>query len=176
MQVTIRALTPDDRAVWEELFDGYAAFYKTSVTAQGRAQVWDWIFDDTNEFWCDLALDAALNPIGMTQYQLMHRSLSGQMVCYLSDLFVRPDVRGGGVGRALIDHVMAEQLRAFERNDFPRPNIATELGLDSAISTVYAVDAGAGILPLSLPHSLPLSLPHSPFPPPPLLQDAHTLQ
>ncbi len=106
MQVTIRALTPDDRAVWEELFDGYAAFYKTSVTAQGRAQVWDWIFDDTNEFWCDLALDAALNPIGMTQYQLMHRSLSGQMVCYLSDLFVRPDVRGGGVGRALIDHVI----------------------------------------------------------------------
>ena len=35
----------------------------------------------------------------------MHRSLSGEMVCYLSDLFVRPEVRGTGAGRALIDHV-----------------------------------------------------------------------
>ena len=35
----------------------------------------------------------------------MHRSLSGSMVCYLSDLYVEPDLRGGGVGRALTDHV-----------------------------------------------------------------------
>lgn len=27
--------------------------------------------------------------------------------CYLEDLFVAPDVRGGGVGRALIAHVRA---------------------------------------------------------------------
>ena len=45
-------------------------------------------------------------PVGFTQYQLMHRSLSGAMVCYLSDLYVRPAVRGTGAGRALIDHVI----------------------------------------------------------------------
>ena len=28
------------------------------------------------------------------------------MVCYLSDLFVQPNVRGSGAGRALIDHVI----------------------------------------------------------------------
>lgn len=28
------------------------------------------------------------------------------MVCYLSDLYVNPHLRGGGVGRALIDHVL----------------------------------------------------------------------
>jgi ribosomal protein S18 acetylase RimI-like enzyme len=36
----------------------------------------------------------------------MHRSLGGAMVCYLSDLYVKPDRRGTGAGRALIDHVI----------------------------------------------------------------------
>jgi len=29
------------------------------------------------------------------------------MVCYLSDLYVNPENRGCGAGRALIDHVLA---------------------------------------------------------------------
>ena len=45
--------------------------------------------------------------VGFTQYQLMHRSLGGGMVCYLSDLYVEPTIRGSGAGRALIDHVIA---------------------------------------------------------------------
>ena len=102
----IRALVPGDRAVWEELFDAYAGFYKTSVTAVAKDEVWAWIFADAPEFWCDLAVDDAGAVVGMVQYQLMHRSLSGAKVCYLSDLFVRPGVRGGGHGRAMIDHVI----------------------------------------------------------------------
>lgn len=106
MPITIRPLAPGDHAVWEELFDAYAAFYKTSVTPEAKAAVWSWIFDPDNDFWCDLACDDTGRVVGLCQYQLMHRSLSGQMVCYLSDLFVRPEVRGGGIGRALIDHVI----------------------------------------------------------------------
>ena len=55
---------------------------------------------------CDLALDDTGTPLGFVQYQLMHRSLSGAKVVYLSDLYVRPDLRGGGIGRAMIDHVI----------------------------------------------------------------------
>lgn len=44
--------------------------------------------------------------VGLCQYQLMHRSLSGAKVVYLSDLYVTPAVRGSGVGRAMIDHVI----------------------------------------------------------------------
>ena len=108
----IRALVPGDRAVWEELFDAYAGFYKTSVTAAAKDEVWGWIFADAPEFWCDLAEDDAGAVVGMVQYQLMHRSLSGAKVCYLSDLFVRPEVRGGGHGRAMIDHVIGFARRA----------------------------------------------------------------
>ena len=101
----IRPVTLADRAVWEELFDGYAGFYKTSVGPEAKAAVWAWIFDESPDFWCDL-VEVDGRVVGMVQYQLMHRSLSGARVCYLSDLYVRPDVRGAGLGRAMIDHVI----------------------------------------------------------------------
>ncbi|MBC7477137.1 MAG: GNAT family N-acetyltransferase [Pseudorhodobacter sp.] len=101
----IRPLTFQDRVAWEELFDGYAAFYKTELGPEAKAAVWAWIFAETPDFWCDVAEDDAGQLTGMVQYQLMHRSLSGQKVCYLSDLYVRPEIRGSGIGRALIDQV-----------------------------------------------------------------------
>ena len=102
----IRPLTFQDRVAWEELFDFYAAFYKTEVGPEAKVAVWAWIFAEVPDFWCDVAEDDQGRLIGMVQYQLMHRSLSGQKVCYLSDLYVRPEIRGGGIGRALIDHVI----------------------------------------------------------------------
>lgn len=103
----IRAVSEADRQIWQTLFDEYAQFYQTAVPAGGHDAVWGWIFDASNDFWCDLIVDDAGQPFGFTQYQLMHRSLGGSMVCYLSDLYVRPDARGQGAGRALIDHVIA---------------------------------------------------------------------
>jgi GNAT superfamily N-acetyltransferase len=106
MPLTIRAVAVEDRPVWEALFDGYAAFYKTTVSAEAKAAVWGWIFDPEEPYWADLALLDG-EAVGLVQYQLMHRSLSGAMVCYLSDLFTLPAARGHGVGRGLIDHVIA---------------------------------------------------------------------
>lgn len=102
----IRPINSDDRSIWEQLFNEYAVFYKTSVPEGGHDQVWNWIFDEHSDFWCDLIIDNDNKPFGFTQYQLMHRSLGGTMVCYMSDLYVRPEKRGTGSGRALIDHVI----------------------------------------------------------------------
>ena len=107
MTVTIRALEQGDRSVWERQFQAYAEFYKTSVPAGGFDAVWEWIFDPGNDFWCSVAVNESGEIIGFTQFQLMHRSLGGSMVCYLSDLYVEPGVRGSGTGRAMIDHVIA---------------------------------------------------------------------
>lgn len=107
MSVKIRSLMKKDRTDWERLFADYASFYKTQVPPGGFDQVWEWIFDADEDFWCDVAENDAGRVIGFTQYQLMHRSLGGSRVCYLSDLYVEPDVRGTGAGRAMIDHVIA---------------------------------------------------------------------
>lgn len=113
----LRPATPADRALWQPLFEAYAAFYKTPLTHKTIDTVWDWIHDPANPFWCTLALSDDGRPLGFAQYQLMHRSLGGSMVCYLSDLFTTPEARGQGIGRALIDHV-----RAFARQQ-GLPNI-----------------------------------------------------
>lgn len=106
MTTKIRPLDQNDRSRWEQMFQAYAEFYKTTIPDGGFDRVWQWIFDPDNDFWCDVAEDDDGQIIGFTQYQLMHRSLGGSMVCYLSDLYVDPDVRGNGAGRALIDHVL----------------------------------------------------------------------
>ena len=102
---TIHPVTQSRRPEWEALFDAYAAFYKTTVSPAAKDQVWTWIFDPNEPFWSDLLVQDG-RAIGLVQYQLMHRSLSGAKVCYLSDLYVDPGVRGQGLGRALIDHVI----------------------------------------------------------------------
>ena len=106
MTIRIRALEPNGRARWEQMFAAYATFYKTTVPEGGFDRVWAWIEDPLNDFWCDVAELDDGRVLGFTQYQLMHRSLSGAMVCYLSDLYVDPEVRGQGAGRAHIDYVL----------------------------------------------------------------------
>ena len=121
MEPHIRPLTHDDRQTWESLFAAYATFYKTEVPTGGFDAVWGWIFDDQNAFWCDVAeVDRQL--VGFVQYQLMHRSLGGRMVCYLSDIYVESITRGSGLGRAMIDHVI-EFARA---NDIPNVRWLTQ--------------------------------------------------
>ncbi len=106
MNVIIRPVGETDRAEWERLFQAYAEFYKAAIPDGGFDRVWAWIVDPGNPFWCDVAETDSGRVIGFTQYQLMHRSLGGSMVCYLSDLYVDPDIRGSGAGRAMIDHVL----------------------------------------------------------------------
>ena len=93
---------------WQELFKAYGEFYKVSLTQKTINTTWGWITNSDEDFWCALARDDNGMIVGFTQYQLMHRSLGGGKVCYLSDLFVDPAIRGGGVGRALIDYVIAQ--------------------------------------------------------------------
>lgn len=106
MSLRVRSVAEGDQSVWRQMFDDYATFYKTSVPDGGHETVWSWIFDPEVEFWSDVVEDVDGNLIGFTQYQLMLRSLGGSKVCYLSDLYVAPESRGSGAGRALIDHVI----------------------------------------------------------------------
>ena len=50
--------------------------------------------------------------MGLTHYIFHRHGWKIENVCYLQDLYAAPDVRGKGVGRALIEAVYAEADKA----------------------------------------------------------------
>lgn len=101
----IRALREDDRPQWAELWGDYLTFYETSVADK----VYDSTFarllsGDDHEFHALVAeQDGRL--VGLTHYLFHRHAWKIENVCYLQDLYARPETRGTGVGRALIEAV-----------------------------------------------------------------------
>jgi GNAT superfamily N-acetyltransferase len=108
-EVRVRRLEPRDKAAWLPLFKGYIEFYKSSVADDVIEETWNRMLSGQEGFHIGfVAVDATDAPIGLA-HVLFHRSTwSKTWYCYLEDLFVRPDIRAKGVGRALIEAVYAE--------------------------------------------------------------------
>jgi GNAT superfamily N-acetyltransferase len=98
-------LTTADYAEWAEMWTDYLVFYKTSV----KPEVYDSTFarllgDDPQDFNAFVAVqDGRL--VGLTHYLFHRHAWKIENVCYLQDLYARPETRGTGVGRALIEAV-----------------------------------------------------------------------
>ena len=102
----IRMAHEEDFAQWVTLWKGYQVFYKTNIAEATTDTTWSRFLDPAEPMYCAVAeVDGKL--IGMVHY-IFHRSCwtAGDYV-YLQDLFAAPELRGKGVGRALIDHVYA---------------------------------------------------------------------
>ncbi|MBA2686072.1 MAG: GNAT family N-acetyltransferase [Gemmatimonadaceae bacterium] len=106
--ITIRTLTPADDPRWRVLFDAYARFYERepdeAITSHLRAR----IYDPESPANAIVALDERGYVIGMANYLTHESTTQLAPVCYLQDLFVDPEHRGGGVGEQLIDWLIAE--------------------------------------------------------------------
>lgn len=103
----IRALEPGDRAKWLELWTAYLAFYETVLADEVHASTWHRLLDPLEPTWGALALRDGV-PVGLVQWIYHRTNWSIADTCYLQDLFVVPDARGGGHARALIAHVATE--------------------------------------------------------------------
>jgi GNAT superfamily N-acetyltransferase len=101
MTVKISALRPDDRARWEGLYRGYAAFYEVPMTTEILDKVWSWIFDTGNPFFALIAKNESGEALGLMHFREMPSPLRGTVVGFLDDLFVKPEHRGGGCVQAL---------------------------------------------------------------------------
>lgn len=99
---------PEDRdfEAWSGLFRGYMAFYQVPESGTTVATVWSWIHDPLHVMQGLVAVDGQDRPVGLAHFHAMPRSLGGNTVCYLSDLFADPTRRGQGIGRRLIDAVL----------------------------------------------------------------------
>jgi GNAT superfamily N-acetyltransferase len=109
MSVRVRRLEARDRAQWLALFKGYIAFYRADVPADVIDTLWDRLLHGGEGFHMALvAVDDADKPLGLA-HVLFHRSTwSNGWYCYLEDLFVDPQRRQVGAGRALIEAVYRE--------------------------------------------------------------------
>jgi GNAT superfamily N-acetyltransferase len=106
MTLELRPAQASDKERWLVLWQGYLDFYKTLLTSQQTELTWSRILDPDFNMKCVVAIQDGL-VVGFTTYNLQNSTWSKNGHCYLEDLFVDPAVRGGGVGRALIDYVKA---------------------------------------------------------------------
>ncbi len=106
--IVIRRPEARDRAEWDCLYAGYAAFYKVDQDQAMRDRVWSWLQDPDHEVEGLLAVDGANRPLGLTHFRPYARPLMAGTGCFLDDLFVAPEQRGSGAAEALIRAVEAE--------------------------------------------------------------------
>jgi GNAT superfamily N-acetyltransferase len=105
---TIRPAEPGDHAAWRPLWDGYNAFYgragATALPEHVTQSTWQRLLDPAEPMFA-LVAEHDAHLVGLAHY-LFHRSMTRvENICYLSDLFTRPEERGLGIGRALIEAV-----------------------------------------------------------------------
>ncbi len=102
--IEIKPLSREQYDDWYPLWQGYLTFYKSSLPDDVTNNTWERFFDENEPVW---ALGAFMDGklVGIVHY-IFHRTCwSKSDNCYLQDLFATPDVRGKGVGRALIEAV-----------------------------------------------------------------------
>ena len=108
--IAIRGVERGDYPGWRPLWDGYNAFYgregATAVPEAVTETTWNRFFDAAEPMHAHVAvLDGRL--VGLAHF-LFHRNMTRVApVCYLSDLYTAPALRGQGIARALIESVYA---------------------------------------------------------------------
>lgn len=105
--VKVRDLVSGDRAQWAPLWAGYLAFYETTLEAAVTDTTWARLLDPAEPMFALIAEDAAGALIGFAHCVRHRGTWAIGDFCYLEDLFVAPEARGSGAGRALIEAVYA---------------------------------------------------------------------
>ncbi|AQH03089.1 GNAT family acetyltransferase [Burkholderia sp. KK1] len=108
--VEIRPIEDKDFAIWLPLWNAYQRFYGVDIPESVTLETWARFLDPIEPMHAALAT-VSEHAFGLA-HTIYHRSTwTASDYCYLQDLFVAPDARGGGIGRALIEHVYADARR-----------------------------------------------------------------
>lgn len=103
--VIIRPARATDVQAWYALWRGYCAELGGTVPEMTSEGIWQHIhiLARSDLIGCLLAYRSEGEPVGFANYVLHPHTWSLQSVCYLEDLFIVPEARGTGAGRALIE-------------------------------------------------------------------------
>jgi GNAT superfamily N-acetyltransferase len=108
MTITIRPLQAGDKDQWIDLFWQYIAFYEENVAPDVVELTWQRLIRQADNMMGFSALAADGSIAGIAAIVFHRSTWSVANYCYLEDLFVAPNQRGVGIGRALIEAVYAE--------------------------------------------------------------------
>lgn len=109
---TLRPLTADDHDDWLPLWWGYLEFYETELSTAQTELTFARLTASPASAHGAIARSDAGGAIGFVHWLTHVSTWSEGPYCYLEDLFVHPDARGGGTGAALIEHVRSWAERA----------------------------------------------------------------
>ncbi|MET0183458.1 MAG: GNAT family N-acetyltransferase [Caulobacterales bacterium] len=104
--MNIRALAASDHVQWLALWRGYLAFYESDLAEDVTELTFQRLIDETEPMFALVAENQGCL-IGFAHCVLHRGTWTRGDHCYLEDLFVQPDARGSGMGRALIQAVYA---------------------------------------------------------------------
>jgi GNAT superfamily N-acetyltransferase len=102
--VTIRLVTAGDWVEWDRLWTAYLTFYEAVLPeAQHKLTFERYLTRPDMKAFVAVRNDGAVVGLANTLFQMSGWRASPQV--YLQDLFVDPNSRSKGVGKALIEHV-----------------------------------------------------------------------
>ena len=105
--VSIRPIEARDEAIWRELWAGYCRFYEVELSQAVSDHTWRRLCAPASPVAAIVAESSDTGVIGICNYILHENTWEIAPVCYLEDLFVKPGERAAGVGRAMIDWLVA---------------------------------------------------------------------
>lgn len=105
MTWSVRPPLPADEPAWRDLYSAYREFYALEPDSVVVSRVWSWIEDAAHETHALLAVDENGVIGGLAHFRRFARPSSGTTGLWLDDLFTRPDLRGAGIARVLLDAV-----------------------------------------------------------------------
>ncbi|WP_420863294.1 GNAT family N-acetyltransferase [Algirhabdus cladophorae] len=107
MTLVIRPLHREDGADWRRLWTAYLEFYNSSVADAVYDSTFERLLGDAPQDYSCLIAEYDGRPVGLVHYGFHRHCWKIENTCYLQDLYADPDMRGKGVGRALIEAVYA---------------------------------------------------------------------
>jgi len=103
----IRPLKAADEEQWRRLWHDYLVFYEASVPQEVYISSFARLLGDDPQDFNGLVAELDGKLVGLTHYLFHRHGWKIENTCYLQDLYADPDVRGKGIGRALIEGVYA---------------------------------------------------------------------
>jgi GNAT superfamily N-acetyltransferase len=105
LNLTIRALQEKDKSQWLKLWAGYLEFYKSTISSEQTELTWKRLINNEQKMFGFVAETEEVI-IGFTHCLFRPSTWTETDYCYLEDLYVDPNIRGKGIGRALMDRVI----------------------------------------------------------------------